>query len=660
MICRTLISICMAVIFLTVPAFAEDKAYEGEIGLKGIIEDVDGQAAKFNEYSETGDRIAAEVKLRYDNERYFLKFDGSTESGGSLSGGIWGIFRYNIYYNATEHNIADDARTFFSGIGSGSLTGTPNPAVDTWQRFDYSTERKKYGAGFKLDLIKPFFLDVSVSRENRDGISPATVGLFPVLELPEPIDYRSDTVSIEAGYSKKPFFASVAFYGNSFENRNNTLDFTPFGIGFTDTLTLPPDNTFRKISFNGAVDLPFNSRLNLNAGSATARSHEEIISFGPPIDFDGRVDTKNYDIVLTTNPVPVLNAKVYYKYFNKTNRSDVIDDGVINDVFDYRKTAYGAEFGIKLPAGFSASAGYRNYRTDFDGRIDADRIKDDIYSVSIRWKGNDHVAFTTGYEKLKRKTDLRFDEDPALPPVEAYLARYDIAPKDMDAVKFSVDIMPFDGLDITLGYRYKNNDYDHTLLGLRSDKRDEFSIDAGYSIGKRARLSAYLDYERVRSYQFQRQFSSSPDPSVQDPSNFNWDVLQKEKTLDFGAAAEIYIMPKKLTLKLQYDNVRSDGTADYTYMLAGALPPGSTNSNIDISGFDDYRKSSFLAKLVYDISKSFSVSAGYLFEKYTFNDILTDGYQHVIGGFPGGYLTGGFGDPSYRANVVFLGVTYRF
>ncbi len=659
------------IIFTFTPAFSEEKSFEGEISVKGTLADVDGDQAKFNEYRDITDGLYSRIRLKYDSDAYFMKFKaadiGYDSQKYSLGGGLWGIFSYNLFYDEIPHNITFGARSFYSGIGGNILTGTPNTLVSSWNAFDYSTERKQYGAGFKLDLLKPFFLEAAFSREDKKGIKPSSAGApasfpFIIIALPEPVDYRTESVSLETGYVRRPFFASLAFYYNRFENADNNLF---FDTGFsTDTLTLPPDNSYHKISFKGAVDLPLQSRLSLNMGTATARSDADLLGFTSSADtrFDGKVDTKNADVVLVTNPATFLNARGFYKYYNRKNRSDEIDDGALNTLFDYRKNSYGLEVSAKLPARFSLAAGYRRYKTNYNNRIDVDRTMDDFYDVSLKWAGLDYLNAMLGYEKLKRNTGFITPADPAVAAVERFIGRYDAAPLDRDTFKISIDIMPVETLNFTLGYRYKKTDYNDTILGLREDKRDEFSIDAGYSISKVAQLSAYFDYEKIRSLQFQRQFSpgDDPDPGSQDASNFNWNLLQKEKTFDYGAAADIFILPRKLTLRLQHDNIRSDGNADFTYLFPAALPAGSTNDNIDISNADDYRRRSFLAKLIYEFSKSISLSTGYSYEKYTYSDIQLDDYQYILPGFPSGFLAGAYKDQAYKANVVFFGISYKF
>ena len=656
---------------------AEDKNLEGSVSLRGTLLDVDGDEAKANEYRKPNDSIFGTIHLKYDNGKYFFTLGGEEgrEPGLLLTGGLWGNFKYFLTYEEIPHNITFGARTYFlSGVGDSNLSDNADlNDVTTWKGFDYSTERKRYSAGFKIDLLKPFFINASFSRENKSGVKPAGAngGFSTTSEIPEPIEYRTDTFTAEAGYAKKPFFASLNYIYSSFDNDSRFLNFTNVFTGQPDALSLPPDNDYHKIAFKASLFLPLQSRLSLNVGSSTTKSGPAKLLNAFTAEptgqsFNGRIETTNYDLSFTTNPLPWFDAKVFASYYDKDNQSDVIDDGVTNELFDYTKRYEGFDLGFKLPLHFYVSGGYKNYNMNFNNRIDVRETNDDIYAVNLRWSGLDFLIFRTGYERVNRQMDRAIPDDPSEAAVEKYVRRYDVAPMHRDSFKASVDISPLDSLNFSLGYVYKKTNYYDTTLGLQEDKRDEFTVDADYAIGRIAKLYGYFDYEKVRAKQYQRQFSSSaninPDSSVQDASNFNWDLTQKEKTYDYGVGTDIYLIPKKLTLKLQYDYVKSNGDADFSYLLDAALTGGRTNSNIDTSNWDDYRRRSFKVKAVYDVLKAITLTAGYAYEKYTYDDVQTDSYQYVVSssGFTNTYLTGAYKEPDYKANVFFLGMTYRF
>jgi hypothetical protein len=78
---------------------------------------------------------------------------------------------------------------------------------------------------------------------------------------------------------------------------------------------------------------------------------------------------------------------------------------------------------------------------------------------------------------------------------------------------------------------------------------------------------------------------------------------------------------------------------------------------------EDYTLYSFKIKAIYNFTKSFAASLGYAYERFSYRDDQLDGYDFVPAGgvtSNGAFLTGAYKDQSYKANVVFGGVTYKF
>lgn len=682
-------------------SLAAEQKIETDAELKGLLANVSGSEAKFNEYRDIRDGLYGRFHLIYDSD-YFIGLSASdigydTQSYG-LEGGKWGSFKYRLFYYEIPHNFTFGAKTFYSGIGTGNLTYPVHPPetdVSTWSGFDYSIERKSYGGGIRLDVIKPFYIDVAFSREDRDGTkATAAAGTSPggiAVELPEPVDYRTDTLKLETGYAKKPFFISLAYLYSRFENRNDTLRFrnpaTENTASATDVLTLPPDNNYHKLALRGSVKLPMNSRFSLNVASSRTRSKTDLldnyvdnvpggvvpIALSDKV-FHGRIDTRNYGFVLTSTPLPFIDGRVSYQYCKRKNKSDEIatedgDEILINDPFGYKRDNFGVELGFRLQANLRLLTAYTHVKKERD-REDVPENKDDIYSVDLKWSGLDFMTVKAGYEKMHRNAEFHAPGVPADDPryIETFIRRYDVAAKDVDIYKASVDVYPAESLTAGIGYRYKKTGYNDVSIGLRESKSEEFRVDADYIIGKIIRLSAYYDYEEVNYFQFQRQLpfnaATGFDPSTPPtPQAFNWEAEQKERYYDYGIGADVYIIPGKLTLKLRHDYVRSNGDVDLTYLLGdNPLPPGRTQDNIDIPEWDDYRLRSFAVKTVCNASDRLLLTAGYVHEKFTYDDAQYAGYQHVpaISGTNGAFLTGAYKERSYRADILFFSISYTF
>ena len=688
---------------------AQNSTISGEIAATPTLTDISGNKAKFNEYRDIRDGVFGDLRFKYDSDLYFS--DVSARDMGydtqryNLDTGKYGDVKFNTYYEEIPHNYTFGAKTFYAGAGTSNLNYTgpaPSTDVSTWDAFDYSVKRKNFGAGFNIDTIRPFFFDASANREDRKGIYPlGSAGTSPggiAIELPSPVNYRTDNVQLAAGYSKNPLFLSLGFFHSNFTNDNQDLNFrnpsTANTAATTDTFTLPPDNYYYKVDLKGGVKLPYNSKFDLTLGTASAKSDKTLLSsyvsdvtaaasnigvqgrtgvlLSSP-SFNGQLDTTNMGLVLTSKPVNYVDGKVFYKYYSTENKSDRITTTdttltpsvLTNPIFDYRKIDYGAELGFRLPARLYLDTTY-THRITSRNSTDIPENDDDTYGVELRWKGTDMLAARVGYERMNRTADFQGTSDTQ--SLEYYTRRFDAAPQHSDIFKAYVDLFPRDDLNFTLGYRYRDTEYPETILGLQSNRRHEFAVDAEYAYCKRAKLYAFFDYDLIKYEQFQRQLPlgavSGFDPATPPTATaFNWTAKQKDETYSYTIGHDVFLIPEKLNLILQHSYLNSNGSVDYTYLLgSNPLPAGRTQDNIDLPNWDNYRLLNFLVRLEYKPKKELTIAGGYVYEKFTYNDAQYDGYLYVPAttGTNGAYLTGAYQDPSYTANVFFMTLSYQF
>ncbi len=658
-------------------AHAEQDGIEGEISLYGKYIGVDadgGGEAKFTEYRDLKENggLYGRARLLYDTERYFLNFKagdfGYDTQRYKLDGGMWGKFKYDLFYQEIPHHITFDARTFFLGAGSDTLTGAPNTNVGSWNTFDYSFERRQYGGGLKFDLIKPFFFNASFQREEREGIKPTGVaGTSPGgigIELPEPIDYATNNLKLETGYAKNPLSLTLSYFYSGFNNSNTALNFRNPATGTQDTFSLPPDNTYHRGSFKGSAKLPFHSRISANIGFAKGKSESSAFPTltGGRTDFKGEVKTFNYDIILTANPVHFLDAKIFHKYYKRNNRSEEVT-GIVEHFLDYDVRNYGAEISLKLPARFYLNGGYQYVRTEreFIRAFQNPLLvlpfnKDHLYFAELRWSGLDWMDLRLGYERLDRKAKERTPQADAQPN-----KMYAYDSQDRDTLKASLDIFPMESLNVGFEYRHKRSVYGGTF-GLKEDKRDEFATNVAYTLGKVGKLYGNVDFAWVTFH---------PDlVRTQAATDFPWQAKQKDKTFGYGLGTEIYAIPNKLTFVFQHDYLKSNGHIDFTIdpalLIAANGLAGANNDIVDIMRSEDYVLYAFKFKTVYHITKSLMASLGYGYQRFYYRDDQLDNYRYVnppggpVTGTNGAYLTGAYKDQSYKAHLISLGLTYKF
>lgn len=690
----------VAILGLWGTAFGQETKISGDITVTGVVREGKDQSAKFNEYQDIRDGVYGSVNLKYDAPKHFLFFEskdiGYDTQSYSLEGGWWDAFRMKVYYDETPHNFTYDARTMYTGVGTKNLTypgATPSTNPDGWSTFDYSIKRKNMGAGLKLDVFSPFYLDVNVDQQKKVGLYPlAAAGTSPggiAVELPTNVDYLTSIIKAETGYSTKRLFLSVNYMYSRFENGDGVQNFrnpaTADTAAATDTVYFPPENNYHKFGFKGGVALPFNSRFSLDLNSSRARSSATLantyvanvtaaasnigirgltgITTSSPY-FNGNVGTDQLNAVLTSNPKPFLDTKIFYKYYNKDNKSDVIrtTDGATilnNHLFDYRKNVYGVEAGVKLPAKFRVNAAYHFTKTE-RAREDIPKNRDNLVDLGLKWSGLNFMNAKVGYEYLDRAAEFATPETAVPTNFEAWVGRFDAAAQTRNTYKASLEFYPLDTLSINVGYKFKHSNYKDTILGLNDSKTNQANADIDWQVHKRVRLFGYFDFEQRTKSQIQRQATTYTNPaSVPTATNFNWISDAKENSYGYGVGTDITIIQDKLTLSLVHNSIQSDGTIDYTYLLGVLpLPAGQTQDNIDLNSWDDYHLNNFVAKATYQLTKMVSLTAAYAFESFSYGDAQYNGYLYVPG--TTGYLTGAYSDPSYRTHVGFISVSVKF
>nr|MDA8166113.1 MtrB/PioB family outer membrane beta-barrel protein [Desulfobacteraceae bacterium] len=328
---------------------------EGQLNLG--VRSVNGgeDSAYFHEFKDESDGTFGSLLLDAYKKNYYLGAEaenfGLTDQYYSLHAGDYRNFSFKGFYNEIPHNISFDALTPFTGIGTKSLNLPVQPAptnTGLWQQFDYDFTRKQYGGEMKINLNSPFYIKVGAKREERDGVKPLGAGYFTpgAVEMPEPIDYKTDDLTVEGGYLSKDLVASVSGYLSSFNNKNLYLAWedpfaTAFPADFPTLSTLPPNNDYGKVVGEATWKaLPMSSVLAVRGSYShlendftysdvglsnftTAVLGANGFDFTTPT-FDGSIIYYNGSATLTSRPMRSVDTRLYYNYLDKANDSTVI------------------------------------------------------------------------------------------------------------------------------------------------------------------------------------------------------------------------------------------------------------------------------------------------------------------------------------------------
>jgi MtrB/PioB family decaheme-associated outer membrane protein len=683
------------------------------LGARHVTENAN-DASKLNEYrdltSGTTPIGAFELRRRGDFN-YFNAYGenlGRDDQYLNLQGGRYGTYKYRLYDNELRHNFGSGlgARSPFFGIGGTTLTATlPNANPASWNTFDHSYKRRDVGGFAELQAASPFYFRVDANEVTRKGINvfAGSKGTSPgngFMDLPAPIDYTARNFTGEAGYSSKRAHLAVSLMHSSFDNGNSVLRWTnDFFASGLDSTVLPPSNELTRLAVNGNLrQLPFDSTL---AGRFThsqltndVTMQQTMLSTGgtnPATNpsepgFHGDIKNTTASLSLASRPRQNLDTRIYYDYLRQKNDSTDMTfnpaagsglrlgstNPLVNcanvagvlcaaERFQYRKHDIGAEAAYRPTRENKFSGGIEYLHTDRE-RADFPTTRDMRYFAE--WK-NSSLDWLTGrvkYQFLHRRSDFAPDASTlAANPMDLFVRRFDFANVDQNLVKLVLDAVPGGGFDIGVEAIFKDNNYQDTLLGRRSDQRQEFYASVGYGDPHRFRVLAFTDIEYVWYKSNHRVGAGNPDPSSGNTTTtFNWSARNRDRSWEVGVGAD-WKPRERLTVKTSATYAETNGYADFTSFQAPTATPAATTA---ISNFDNTRRVALTVRGIYEYSRSWDFSAGYAYERYRYSDIGYDNTKYVatvgVAAPAFSYTTGEFAFQPYSANIVFATGKFKF
>ena len=725
---RILIFASIGSLLLVSHSYGEDQSFSGGVFLGGNALSIDRQSAKFNEYNAIGPGEVGGGNVSYDTDKYHLDSDasylGEDDMYLKVKGGKWGDFKFSFFYTEFPHNYSFEDRSVEVNPGSDNQTLSPGASYKSlsnsnqWPStsFDNKIARKDMGGSVEVTAVSPFFFTASADRLQRQGQMPfgavdafgtsGTGGGFTnrTVELSVPVDDHTTNANGMFGWKNKQFYAAL---GGGFSQYGDNAEFTRFQEPFfnptgpapatpaTGTIVGPPDNRSWDMRFTGSArQLPFSSTFVVNADYQRNTSQTTLLNTietgtqaAPVIatlrlsqpTFNGDVEYFNVGANLTSNPVKDLMTKVYFKYLDRRDNSDVVtftnpsspaSGSVTNSLFSYNKTSVGAEATYRFLKNLKGIIGYDFTDTRREGGVDfltspssalgidnVPRTVDNTFKAQIVYNPFDWLGTRLKYQKLYRGTDTELQ--PGTANVLANnVSRFDIGKQEQDMFKLTADISPGDALNVSFEYAYKLDNYNSTVLGLTKAQENEFIVDGSY-VWKGMKFFAFFDYDVSSTEQTAREGGGNPN-TAPTTSAFNWNANQHNNNYAYGAGTNFPIIKNKLAFIVQYDFEQNNGTANFTSQsfTAANTNLGINNGNINIGPWDDYTRQNISARLVYDYNKDFGLIFGFLYSQFRLNDGQLNGYQYVA---PGpSYLSGAYTDGSYKANVYYVRAVYRF
>jgi MtrB/PioB family decaheme-associated outer membrane protein len=602
-----------------------------------------------------------------------------------------------------------EATTPRSAINFAFLRALVEPALNTANVFDVELRRDR--GSIELQILPEAALDTRITyfQENRRGTRGAgsSFGFGNVVETPEPIDYRTREVGLNAEYPIRNGLVRGMVRMNEFSNALTSYTFdNPFRASdSTDAsayqapgsasvngpafgrLSLPPDNRAVNAAAGILYKLPWNTRLTADVGMGRWTQDDTLVPYAtntaireafagpggtptplPVSTLDGVINTTTLNLQVTSKPLRNTSLTARYRSYDLENDTPRVTipgyarfdsswqpNARITVPYSWgsSKAELVASYDLRLG---SVEAGFRQERVDRTFR-ETRETRDNVWHVAGDVRPVSWLIARASYERGRRRfdeydfergEDASFVVHPAAPLNLPQLRRFDQANRNSERVSVMLQVTPLDTLTFSVNGSRNLDDYDdHSDYGLLEWQTGSFSIEADYSPTDRLSTFLFASVDEVRGFQRGRQSAGTISVNPLD----DWTAENTDEAHTFGGGVTFAIIPERIDLDVSARHQTVDGFADLF------SPPGGTpDVAFSIPQVDDTRITTVSAELGYALMTSWELAVGGWLERYRIRDAQTSNSQpYMPGGF---FLAENNGD--YRGNALYLRATYRF
>jgi len=639
----------------------------------GLVSDKSSKFGEYNGLNKKGGFFIGDgaVRSRGEDGAYWnLNASNLGLDSRSLDaeGGQQGKYKLLLKYDELPHFISDSAQTPFVGNGGASLTlpaGFPAattatmPLAGTLQQVDLATQRNRLGVGASWIPLRDWEYAVNFRHETKEG-TKRTAGAFFVnsAQLVEPVDYVTDQVDASASYTVGKWQAKLAYYGSSFRNNNDSLNWqNPFTFlpGFPGAgagqLALPPDNQFHQVLASAGYQFSDRTRASADIAFGRMTQNDNFLPFatavaGPGGSLNGRAATLDVGLKLSSAVTDRLRLNAAYTHNDRDNQTpQSLYQVVSTDMFPGTpRTNLPYSFKqdkLKLSADYKASASTKaSVGVDHDAHKrtfqEVDTTREDTAWGKISSRALDKLDLTFKLAHGERRNSGYQVIAGITPPENPLLRKYNMANRTRETAGLRVDIAAAENVSLGLGVDWSKDAYTDSTIGLNSGTDFNLNGDVSVVLAPQTSLHFLSNHEEIESKQFGSQAFSTAD----------WSGQNKDRIDLVGLGVKHTVIENKLDVGADYAYTRSKGEIIVSNGLSGPSFPNLSTSLNSLKLYATYR-----------LKDNVSLQAGYWYERYDSKDWMLDG---VAPGTIPNVLALGLQPPQYRVNVIRLSVRYKF
>ena len=643
------------------PAYVADDAY---------------RFGDFTGLDEKGAYLFGDLNAGYvdDRARYF-RLDGMARGADAanldLEAGRQGAWEVRAGYQAIPRRFFQTTVTPYLGSGTGVLT-----LPEAWVRAPTTAgmsalDQTLTPVAIERDLdlwnleltVRPgtrWRLDVDLRRQEKTGTDLGSAGvLFSAVELPKPVDYTTDDLSLTLRTGGDGWEASLGYLGSYFDNGEADLIWdNPFSSSLGadgGQQVLAPDNELHQLRLTGALRLP--KRTLLSGALAVGRQNQDgrLVPYTinpsiaaaplPVTTVDAEADTLNLNLRAVTRPWRriTLEGEIRVRDFdNRTDRDSyayVVTDAVpaatpvTNPTYDYDRQDLKLRGEFRPGGGLALHLGYDRRRFERNAQDRRETTTDRFWFRVHRRLGRgadlDFDLFVenrdgSGYEALDRAVS---EQNPLL-------RKYNLSDRERYGLRLKGTITPAERWDFGWELEYGEDDHDGTEIGLTRSRYARAGADASWLLGRQGMLFGAVYTETVEADQAGSQAFGAADWAATSADRFDNASFGFEHPALVGA----------LGMKVTYDWSHGRGEIEKnTSGLASRFPDlTSRRHRLDL-GF------------TYPLSRSWSAGLNYVFEKVRSDDWSLAGVDPAT---VRNLLSLGADPFNYEVNLVYLSFRY--
>jgi MtrB/PioB family decaheme-associated outer membrane protein len=562
----------------------------------------------------------------------------------ALDGGRQGRFDWRLDYRELPHHLFDTTRTVFEETAADGLTLPAGwvraPTTGDFTALDasladrnISNKRRALNMGGRYVLTDGLRLSADYRRKERDGLRIGSGSYFTQSSLlPVPFDYATDEADLELRYAATDGDLRLSYFASFFHNSNLALRWqTPFTSAAgaeTGVQAQPPDNSFHQLALAGSYRFSgYDTVVAFNIAGGRMEQDDALLPYTgntslsaaplPRQHLDGRIDTTNVALTLTSRPIDKGRVSFTYRLDDRDNRTSVDAwNRIIVDTFNsgetetnvpysFRKSRLGASGSYDLLQSVTVSGGFDRVDTDRDFQEVASQTEDSGWGM-LRWRPASFIDIRAKGGASERDIN-RYDEDVATGLGQNPLLRkYNLAYRYRRFGEVSVTAsLPEKPVSMSIKALYAEDEYTRSRLGLTGGDDLRVSGDLSFPLTANRYFYIHGGYEDIESDQLGSEQFGTPDWSARIADNF----------LTAGAG-----------LHLRQLSDRVDVTLDYTRAV-GRTEISTNAFSAGESRFPDLKSTldSLRVQLTWRKSPRLAVNAGVRYEAFTVEDWALEG-----------------------------------